>query len=128
MGKLVIKVIAYIFFRYLIFLVFIYATSKDIKMVQWSDLRIGEDWFYFFWLFFILPIIESILFVVPFAYGLNKIAQNKSLGIFFLLTILFVVEGLIFYLIANQKIDIGMLVKISISIALFLVLFWKRLF
>src|SRR5699024_10059750 len=113
MGKLVIKVIAYIFFRYLIFLVFFYSTSKDIKMVQWSDLRIGEDWFYFFWLFFILPIIESILFVVPFAYGLNKIAQNKSLGIFFLLTILFVVEGLIFYLIANQKIDIGMLVKIS---------------
>lgn len=128
MGKLVINVIAYIFLRYLIFLAFIYATNKDAKMVQWSDLRAGEDWFYFFWLFLILPIIESILFAIPFTYGLNKIVQNKSLCIFFLMAILFVFEGFIFYLIANQKIDIGMLTKIGISVVLFLVLFWKRLF
>ena len=97
-------------------------------MVQWSDLQNSEDWFYFFWLFFILPIIESILFIIPLTYGLIKVGQQKSFWIYFLIIMVFVVEGLIFYRIANQKIDIGLLVKLSISIALFLMLFWKRLF
>lgn len=125
--RLIIKIIGYIFLRYLLLLVVIYTTNKEAKMVQWYDLRNAEDWFYFFWMFLFFPVVETIIFTLPFSYGLKKIKENKKVWVYFLFLGLFIAEFLLGMFFTSQKIEIFNFIKVGISTVLFLLLFWKRL-
>lgn len=126
MGKLIMKVIGYVFLRYLVFLGILYLTNKNAKMVKWSDLKNGEDWFYFFWLFFIPVIAEAVLLGLPMAYDLGKIPNSTNKFPLYLLLIgLFVIEFFIADWLYGTPSSYW---KISISLVLFLLFFWKRLF
>lgn len=125
MGKLTVKVIGYILLRYIIFFGILYS-SKTAKMVKWSDLQKGADWFMFFWLFFVPIIGEIVIIGIPMAYDLSKISTstNKFL-LYSILVALFVVE----FLIADWLYGIpASYWKLSVSITLFLLFFWRRLF
>lgn len=120
------KVTSYILLRYVLFFVVLHSTNKDVKFVKLSDLKNGEDWFYFVWLFFIPVIIEAIVFGLPMSFGLNKMAEPNNKLIFYLL---FVVLFLLEFFLANWLYGTSSaFLKVCVSLVLFLVLFWKRLF
>jgi len=122
----ILKIFGYIFFRYLAFFATLYITDKNVKMVQWSDLRKGEDWFMLLWLFGLPVLFEFLIIGLPMSYGLNKLpnVSNKTF-VYILILILFVIEFLFANWIYGTQ---SAFIKVGISIILFLVLFWKRLF
>ncbi|OQP39966.1 hypothetical protein A4H97_17265 [Niastella yeongjuensis] len=127
MRNLTTKVAGYIFLRYVLYLTVVYATNKDARFVKSSDLRSGEDWFYFIWLFGIPVLIEMIVIGPPLFYGLKKISTAGNRFVFYLLFIgLFAIEFLISnWVYGSQS---SAVLKVCISVLLFLILFFKRLF
>lgn len=123
MGNILLKVTGYILFRYFAFFATLYATDKNVKIVQWSDLRKEEDWFMFLWLFGFPVLLEFLIIGLPMSYGLNKLSNSNKLYI--LLLVLFMIEFLFANWIYGTQ---SAFIKIGISIVLFLVFFWKRLF
>lgn len=123
MGNVIYKILGYIFFRYLAFFI-ILVFFRDVKW-NWSNLKNGEDWFYFGWLFFVPVIIEIIVFGLPMGYGLNKLSNSNKIYIYALFLVLFVIEFLFANWIYGTQ---SAFIKTGISILLFLILFWKRLF
>jgi hypothetical protein len=95
--------------------------------VRWSDLRNGEDWFYFLWLFIIPIVIDIIVIGLPMAYSIAKITKPTNVFIIYpFLIVLFVIEfGISNWIYNNTYLSF---LKIGIGIMLFLIFFWKRLF
>lgn len=124
MWKLFGNTAGYVFLRYLLFLIAIYIFYKEAKFVSWSDMRNNEDWFYFFWLFGIPVIIEIIIVGVPLAFGLSRVTNSNSKWYYLLFLLLFAVE----FTFANYLYGIQYsILKISISLVLFFVFFWRIL-
>lgn len=123
MGNVIYKILGYILVRYIIFFI-ILVFYKNVKW-NWSNLKGGEDWFYFGWLFFVPVIIEIFVFGLPMGYGLNKLSNSNKGYIYVLFLVLFVIEFLFTnWLYGTQS----AFIKTGISVVLFLILFWKRLF
>ena len=125
MWSVILKVFGYIFFRYLAFFATLYVTDKNVKMVQWTDLRKGEDWFMFLWLFGLPILLEFLIIGLPMGYGLNKLSNSNKIYIYVLFFVLFAIEFLFANWIYGTQ---SAFIKTGISVVLFLVLFWKRLF
>ncbi len=125
MKNLIFKVVGYILLSYIIYLGVVYATNKDAKFIKPSDLENGKDWFYFAWLFG-LPVFINILIIgLPMAYGLDKITTSANRYIFYLFFVgLFVLEFIVGNWMYGTQASI---LKVGISLMLFLILFWKRL-
>ena len=126
MGNLIFMVIGYIFLRFVIFYAMLFLIDKNMKLLKSSDLESGEDWLYFLWLFFVPTAIEAILLSFPFSFGLRKIyISHNKLFFYFLFIALFIVEFILSnWLYGTQS----AVIKIIISLLLFLLLFRKRLF
>lgn len=124
MWILFIRTAGYIFLRYLFFLIAIYIFNKESKFISWADLQNSDDWFYFFWLFFIPMIIEIIIIGIPLAFGLNRVISSNGNLYYLLFLLIFAVE----FIFADYLYGIqSSMLKISISLALFFVFFWKTL-
>jgi hypothetical protein len=126
MSNLILKVIGYIFLRSLVFFVALPIIDKNVKLVKGSDLENKEDWLMFLWLFLVPIIIEIIILFFPFSYGLSKVdkSHNKSLFYLFFLILFFIEFALTHWLVGIRY----PLLKVGISLFLFLLLFRKRLF
>lgn len=125
MGNILLKVAGYILFRYFAFFVVLYTTDNNVKMVQPSDLRNKEDWFMFLWLFGLPVLLEFLIIGLPMGYGLNKLSNSNKIYIYILFLVLFVIEFLFANWIYGTQ---SAFIKTGISVVLFLLLFWKRLF
>lgn len=125
MWNVILKVFGYLFFRYFAFFIVLYTIDKTVKIVQSSDLRNREDWFMFLWLFGLPVLLECLIIGLPMGYGLNKLSNSNKAYIYALFLVLFVIEFLFANWIYGTQ---SAFIKTSISIVLFLVLFWKRLF
>lgn len=125
MRNIVLKVFGYIFFRYFVFFIVLYTTDKTIKAVQSSDLKNRDDWFMLLWLFGLPVLLECLIISVPMGYGLNKLSSSNRAYMYALFLVLFVIEFWFANWIYGTQ---SAFMKIGISILLFFVLFWKRLF
>ena len=125
MKKLTIRVIGYILLRFFIFLVIISAIDKNVQFINSSDLRNGEDWFMFLWLFIMPGLIDAVVLTFPFSYCLNKIEiSDRRLGYYFIFIGLFSIE----YAIAHWMIGLNhSLLKAELSALLFILIFRKQL-
>jgi len=128
MGGFILKVVGYIFLRFIVFQSVLGLTSNDSKMVKLSDLQTGEDLFYILWIFLFFPVLEIIVLTIPFSYGLQKITESKSLWVIMLFLLLFGIEFLLAVLLTNYEISALKFYKIGISMMLFVMLFRKSLF
>ncbi len=124
MRKLIATVILYLIVRSFVFLLTILLIFKDVKMVKLSDLRHREDWLMFIWLFLIPTLIEVVAFAFPFTYWLSRpdIRNNRLYYLLFL--ILFLAEFMITHWVIGMRYP---LIKILVSLALFFLVFGKRL-
>jgi len=124
MNRINIKVLGYFFLRYIFFYVVLLLTSENVKGINIQDLKTGKDWFMLTWLFLVPLLIEIVVLIYPFSYGLNKVSkgQNKYMYVVFLGA--FLME----YVIYNWMIGLSYpFLKIGVSIVLFILLFRKLL-
>ena len=126
MKKLVAKSAGYIFVRYIAFYFALFIEDKNVKSVKTDDLKNGEDWFMFFWLFLVPPVIEVIILSLPFAFGINILRNTQNRFPFYLLFLeLFLRE----FIISDWVIGIRHpFLKVSLSLLLFLLFFRRYLF
>lgn len=120
-----IKIWRYIFLRYVISFVVLYSTNKSLTKIERSDLQRGEDWFMFFWLFITPVIIELIIIGIPMAYGLTKLTNSNKVYTYLLFIVLFTIEFLFTSWIFAMNFVV---IKLIISVLLFILFFWKRIF
>ncbi len=126
MRKYILKTIFYIIVRYILFLVVINSIYSEVKMVKWSDLQSGEDWFMFVWLLFIPLLIEIFFFTLPFAFGIRKCEISKNrISYFFLFGLLFLIEFILNYWFISMKF---IYIKVLISVILFVLFFMMSIF
>lgn len=94
-------------------------------MVKMSDLRRWQDWFYFFWLFVLPLLIDFVILGLPTWIALCKMSTvSNRILFYFLFLISFVVE----YIFAQSLYGTqSAMIKVGICIALFFLLFGKRL-
>lgn len=123
MGNLIIKVAGYILLRSVLFLITIVVTQN--LQWEWSNLKTGKDWSMFLWMVLAPVVIEIILLGIPLAYGLDRITTARSKILFYLLFLgLFVIEFLLSnWLYGTQS----AIIKVAISILLFVLIFRQRL-
>jgi len=120
---MIIKIAGYIFLRYVTFFIILVNTKK--LSWNWSNLKKEEDWFMFLWLFGLPVLLEFLVIGLPMNFGLNKLTNTNKISIYTLFIILFVIEFLFANWIYGTQ---SAVIKIGISIVLFLILFWKRIF
>ena len=125
MNNLIIKVAGYIALRYLFFLASVYATGKDARFVKSSDLKNGEDFFYFFWLFGVPVLIDFIIIGLPLTYGLARVNNSNKFMFYLLFAGLFLIEFIVGNWMYGSQ---SAIIKVGISLFLFLILFWKCIF
>ncbi len=89
----------YIFFKYLIFYIFMMFRNNNFALIEIFDLKTLEDLFYYLWTFLFLPVLISIILLVP----LNYTFKIKN-GLYFLLVInlVLVTEYFIYTFLASQ--------------------------
>ena len=125
MIKLIMKVGGYILLSYILYLCANYIIVKDAKFPSKSDLRNAQDWFLFLFLFAIPVIIDLILVGLPMVYGFKRLAVSESKYPFYVLIIgLFAVEFIVTCTLSGVA---PSALKVIISILLFIVFFWRRL-
>lgn len=125
MKRITINTMFYIVLRYIIFLIAIYAFNRNAKFVSLSDLRNGEDLFYFFWLFGLPLVVELIVLGIPLAVGIVRSLSGTGKWYYLLFLVLFTLEFFFAYHLYGLQSSI---LKAVISITLFFVIFRKVFF
>lgn len=122
MNRITINTMFYIVLRYIMFLIAIYIFNRDAKFVDLSDLRNGEDLFYFLWLFGLPLVVELIVLGPPLALGIIKSLSGHGKWYYLLFFVLFILEFIFAYHLYGLQSSI---LKLGISIALFCMIFRK---
>lgn len=89
----------YIFFKYLIFYIFMMFKNSNFALIDVFELKTLEDLFYYLWTFLFLPTLISVILLVP----LNYSFKIKN-GLYFLLMInlVLIAEYFIYTFLASQ--------------------------
>jgi hypothetical protein len=114
-----------IFLKYLIFYLLLMAINNEFKLLQFSNIRNGQDLFYYLWLVLFFPIVDIILFSIPVYFSLKiKTAIGFSLVIGL---ILFLEYSIYAYFTSQKTFNKDALIKTFISIILLLLFFYKHI-
>lgn len=120
------NITVFIFVKYLlIYLIFMVATN-NYKLLQIGNIKNGQDLFYYLWLVLFIPIVDFIIFSVP--YFLSFKSKSRSLFICSVLLIT-VCEYFVYVYFTSQKIlDIKGLWISVISLIIYFILFYKKVY
>lgn len=112
-----------VFVSSIIFLIIPMIMDGDYRLLEFNNIRNGQDLFYYFWIVMFFPIIDIILFSLPLYFGLK--VKNKVLMVVSLFTI-FIIEYFIYVYFTSQKVfDEDGLQKVIISVIVFAIFFYK---
>ena len=119
-----INIVFYFFIKYILFYVFMMFRNNDFTFIQIKDLRNGEDWFLYLWMFLFLPVLCSFLFAAPIYY----IFKVKSIVYFILLIgLVFTAEYFLYTYFASQLDLMNGVYNEIISLLLWLIFFFKSI-
>lgn len=117
-----INIVFYFFIKYILFYVFMMFRNNDFTFIQIKDLRNGEDWFLYLWMFLFLPVLCSFLFAAPIYY----IFKVKSIVYFILLLgLVFAAEYFLYTYFASQLDLMNGVYNGIINLLLLLIFFFK---
>lgn len=99
--------------------------NKEFKLLQISNIRNGQDLFYYLWIVLFFPIIDIVLFAIPEYFSLKA----KKMSIFVIsITVILLIEYFIYAYFTSQKlINRDALLKVIITIAVLLLFFYKAI-
>lgn len=110
------------FTKYIVFYVFMMIKNNNYALIRISELKTGEDWFYYLWMFLFLPLVAMLIFSVP----LYLSFKAKS-SVYFTVAVIavFVAEFFIYTWLASQANLMNGIYNGIISVV-FLMLFFYR--
>jgi hypothetical protein len=98
--------------------------NNDFTLIQVSDLKNGDDWFLYLWMFLFLPVLCSILFTAPIYY----ILKVESIVFFILLIgLVFIAEYFLYTYFASQLDLMNGVYNGIISLFFLLIFFFKHI-
>lgn len=125
MKSLFLKIVLFLFIGYIIFFSGIYIFNKEAKFISIDDLKKGEDFFYFFWIFIIPFIIEILIVGFPIYFSFEKFLSNKT-SFYLIISIAFFLNFLLYKWVFNE---VGIaLIRVLINMILFVIFFRKKIF
>ncbi len=114
-----------VFLKYFIFYLSLMIINKEFKMIDLSNLRNGQDLFYFLWLVFFFPIIDIIMFAIPL--GLSFKIKNRLLFLINIIAILLIEYFTYVYFTSHKLVNRDAFLKVIINILLLSILFYKTI-
>ncbi len=114
-----------IILKYLIFYILIMVINNEFKLLQVSNIRNGQDLFYYLWIVLFFPIVDMILFATPIYFSFRA---NKSLNFIISIIAILLFEYFIYAYFTSQKLfNRDAFFKVIISIIVLLVFFYKNI-
>lgn len=114
------KVVLFIFLKYIVFYVFRAIKLGSYGKTNFTDAN-AEGWFYFIIVFLALPVVCTILFAAPIYFSFN--IRNNGLFTIALVAILIAEYFVYVYLTSDRHIDINGVYNGIISLIFFLIFF-----
>jgi hypothetical protein len=96
------NVLAYIFFKYLIFYIFMMFKNKNYNLVRIDNLKSVENWFYYLFQILSLPVMMIILFSAPIYFSF----RIKNAVIFGIINILILFAEYLLYTYSESQLDL----------------------
>jgi hypothetical protein len=118
----VLNILLFWFVKYIAFYVLMMFKNKNYSLIRLGDLKTGEDWFYYLWIFLFLPVICMIVFSAPVYLSFKK----KGLIYFALIIAVVLITEYLFYTWSASQTDLMNGVYNGIISLLFLVLIFYR--
>lgn len=119
------NVVLYTFIKYIIIFSFFMIKDNSFKLLQFNNIKNGQDLFYYLWILLFFPVIDIILFSAPLYFSLKS--KNKFIFLINLILI-FSIEYLMNVYFTSQKIfDKDVLLKVLIGIIIFILFFYKAI-
>lgn len=116
-------------FRYIFYIIvkwicfYLYQYLESGHNWNWEKIKTKEDLYYTIWMLIALPITEMIILALPIYLALRQ----RGWFMFSILSLTFVLEFMIGWYATNQQFSIWMIVKILMSISLFLLFYRKTI-
>lgn len=114
-----------VFLKFLIFYLLLMVTNKEFKLLQLSNIRNGEDLFYYLWLVLFFPIVDMILFSIPLYFSLKT---KKTLIFLIGIIAILLIEYFAYTYFTSQKlINRDAFLKVIINAFLLTLFFYKTI-
>jgi hypothetical protein len=120
----VLNILLFWFVKYIIFYVLHMFKTDNYTLVGFRELKTGEDWFLYLWMFLFLPVICSLIFTAPMYYSFKV----KNVFYFVLIIVLIlVVEYILYTWLASQADLSNGIYNGAITLLLFHLFFFSRI-
>lgn len=113
-----------IFIKYLIFYVFLMIANNSYKVLNFNNIRNGQDAFYYLWIMLFFPILDMIIFSTPLYYSFKL--KNKYLFTVLIIGILFIEYFIYAYFTSQKTYSFDGLMKVIIALLVLLIFFYKN--
>jgi len=120
----VINVIAFFFIKYVTFYIFLMLLNQNYSFIRIDQLRTGQDVFYYLFLFLFLPVVMTVLLILP-VYLSFKIKNIFGFSTVFLIVL--ALECVIYTWSTSQRITSYSFYNLMVSLIVFCVLFYKAI-
>lgn len=111
-----------IILKYFIFYILLMFINKEFKLLEISNVKNGQDLFYYLWVVLFFPILDMILFAIPLYFSFKA-----KIFIFVISTfVILLIEYLLYAFFTSQKlIDRDAFLKIIINVFVLYFFFYK---
>jgi hypothetical protein len=116
------NIIFYFFIKYVALYVLMMFKNNNYAFLEVSNIKSGQDLFYYLWMFLFLPMVNMILFSAPLYYSLKT---NSVLYFLLIIAGYLVAEYFVYTYLASQKDLTNGVYNGIISIAFLLLFFYK---
>jgi hypothetical protein len=111
-----------IILKYLIFYILLMFINKEFQLLEFNNIKNGQDLFFFLWIVLFFPILDIILFAIPLYFSLKA----KTLIFVISIIIILLIEYLIYAYFTSQKLfALDSLLKVIVNILLLFIFFYK---
>ena len=111
-----------IILKYLIFYILLMFINKEFQLLEFNNIKNGQDLFFFLWIVLFFPILDIILFAIPLYFTLKA----KTLIFVISIIVILLIEYLIYAYFTSQKLfALDSLLKVIVNILLLFIFFYK---
>ena len=120
-----INILLFWFVKYIAFYVLLMFKSNNYTLIEVSQLKNGEDWFLYLWMFLFLPVVSMLIFTTPVYFSFKM----KSVVYFALIvTAILIGEYFVYvFFTSDRHIDINGIYNGGMSLLFLLLFFYKSI-
>lgn len=118
------NILVYLFLKYIVIYGIFMVKTHNYKLLEISNIKNGEDLFYYLWIILFIPIVDMLFFSVPFYFSFKV---KKGISFFILIGLILVLEYFVYVYFTSQKyIDMnGVYIELISLVVLYLFFFRK---